>query len=706
MSARTTIRILLTVTLAATWLAACAPPPPPPRPTDGPPVDASLAIKRGCNTDDRNDVYVAGPIDPEWVRVKDANDPNTPPDPNHPNQAFDPMTIMEGTIAPLANEKADNQAPSEVAEEDIPWNHYTHDKTSNVIPDPGYHHLLATHLYKDKQGNVVRGGRPDLEVEWDNGSRMDRPWGAFPEFVWPSVHDRVWVEGSWVFDCGHGGDNPDLRFVSYDTEIHPPRAVVTFRLNRGAILPINGSPQWAPVTTADVFVSGNGGGAIDRCNLITRHISVQNLHVDDCVHTGPFSPVNDRNYVFDIYPTGTDYTTYEQSLAFHVTPPSANATLQAKVTDKLSEVNLIACGLNPCKTVQPLLCPVDAATPPPTQQEVACPAAPAHPTHMRVILPFKGSSANIFAQEIQVGWTVAQTNPVRTFKITLHRFSVYHNGENWPLNGDWRVFVDVGGQWRYMSDAALYDRDQNGNNACHGDPLTNNGDGDCYQFDGHPWIVNVWNYQPIHIAVGGFESDAVDSEFCRNSSGSGCDPGVVKAGALFLENGDRIGTLEFDLDPGRAYEVAKDVTTDVAHPDRFTFTTPQVSGDKMNYGVVFTVLEIPNHGLVPPPPPGPTATLGPPGQLSVTPSAADVACAVTPQYPPITVSNTGGQALTWQATTDDPSKAVTVTPASGTLAAGQSQTVMVGGRPVGSEVTVTFTSSNGSARTVFTCIVG
>ena len=43
--------------------------------------------------------------------------------------------------SPLSLEQANNQAPSEVAEEETPWNHYTHDKTQDVIPDPGYQHL-------------------------------------------------------------------------------------------------------------------------------------------------------------------------------------------------------------------------------------------------------------------------------------------------------------------------------------------------------------------------------------------------------------------------------------------------------------------------------------------------------------------------------------------------------------------------------------
>src|SRR5262249_25610104 len=55
---------------------------------------------------------------------------------------------------------------------------------------------------------------PNMEVEWENGAAMHvngdsandaRKWGSLPEYAWPSIGDRVWVEGRWIFDCGHTG---------------------------------------------------------------------------------------------------------------------------------------------------------------------------------------------------------------------------------------------------------------------------------------------------------------------------------------------------------------------------------------------------------------------------------------------------------------------------------------------------------------------
>ena len=100
--------------------------------------------------------------------------------------------------APLSLEQANNQAPSEVAEEETPWNHYTHDKTQDVIPDPGYQHLLTSHVNRDAQHTVSL--QHWMEVEWEEASDMtqngnsddanDMTWGA-PQFAWPSVGDRV-----------------------------------------------------------------------------------------------------------------------------------------------------------------------------------------------------------------------------------------------------------------------------------------------------------------------------------------------------------------------------------------------------------------------------------------------------------------------------------------------------------------------------------
>ncbi len=678
-----------------------------------------------CSASDLGNAHDEARANPEWKPVNGVSlDPTKNPTPSQPMPILnDQPTILEGFVAgpPLPPvclnvlgqftncESSKDGAPSEVAEEDIPWSHYTHDFTVKVVPDTRYQNLLSSWVRfpgvtipnepaltcAGLGGSltppiVIVGTTPvgtcvvppeicpdgsmgttcshlDMEVEWENASLMDegegfqRIWGAIPEFVWPAVNDRVWVAGRWIFDCGHPNPPaaaPVRTYVKYSTEIHPPRALVTFRLNHPALdsfpvprtsapnfpfpqsyLPVTGEPTTVPpgqpnsgptnvpVTEADVYVSGNGGGANDLCMILA-------LHGSNCVfgHTFPVIPVNDRNYVFDIYPPGTNYHSLLVNGTFKVTPPVPDASLQWRIVDHSSELPTHACGgtdprgclgVDPTTgrtigvTVDPKFCLIDASTPPPDQTETGCPSVPAaHPTRLRVILPFNGTNANFFAQSILLGWDdvprpptgflsplgatsagvttpiiplgpLGTTNPiVRTFKVTLHAFTVVKNGESFLHNGDWRVFVNVGGQYRYID--PFFDRKPDGSNKCHGDALTSNGDGDCFLFDQTPWIVSVQDGTPIHVAVGGWESDKIDSDFCRQfPAGGGCHPfKFFNLVDLATANNDRIGTYEFDLKPPAYNWILPDGSSGPS------FTTAKTN-DGEQYKVEFRVQEIP-----------------------------------------------------------------------------------------------------------------
>ena len=503
-----------------------------------------------------------------------------------------------------------------------------------------------------------------MEVEWENGSAGDEVvndnivpaedfvWGGLPTFAWASVGDRVWVAGRWIFDCGHPGSGDPAR-VQFSTEIHPPRVMVVFRLNhRVALLktglesdritgesapstwlPITGGATALPITEADIFVSGNGGGANDICNLINRHISITTSSVDDCTSSPVVIPVNDRNYVFDVYPPGTNFDKKQDNGNYPVVPPSSTAALQWKIIDRFKTLPIHSCGKGataetgaPCITLRPILCLIGDNTPAPTQAETACPQVqPAGlPTRLRVILPFKGSKANAFAQSILLGWDdVPGTRndngvqrPNRTLTIALHKLTVLKNGESFLHDGDWRVFADVGGQWRYLSGLTFFDHNTNGDNVCNGDSLLENGDDDCFQFDNHPWIVSAPAGMPIHVAVGGYESDDVDSHFCYQVdnffNGGNCQVSILAGLALLRANDDRLGTLEFDLDPrfgyrrivpgslthnvtanGLSLRTTKldDACNEVAHVTQDP--NPNCGQDGLQYRVEFTVTPVP-----------------------------------------------------------------------------------------------------------------
>ncbi|HVH73135.1 MAG TPA: hypothetical protein VNB49_18775, partial [Candidatus Dormibacteraeota bacterium] len=288
----------------------------------------------GCSTN-LSAVTPAPQANPEWKVIILPGDAERLMMDIHSLPQLSP-TILEGFVAtppPACRlnpgvelcEGPNDQMTSEVSEEDIPWNHYTHDFTFKVVPDAPYQRLLSSWVNRDG----TTGVHTDMEVEWDNASAMDvhddldRVWGGAPEFVWPAVGDRVWVEGRWIFDCGHPNSS-DRRFVQFSTEIHPPRALVAFRLNHPALfdtvtvkpvtfyrsiypaswLPVSGGPvpgqpgpTNVPVTEADIFVSGNGGGANDLCMIVPTNPD------NDCQygHSSPVIQVNDRNYVFEIY---------------------------------------------------------------------------------------------------------------------------------------------------------------------------------------------------------------------------------------------------------------------------------------------------------------------------------------------------------------------------------------------------------------------
>jgi hypothetical protein len=92
------------------------------------------------------------------------------------------------------------------ARADLPVTHESYDVVMNILPDPGYRHLLGT-------GNLAGGeeetGRLKAELEQ----------AAYPAFAWPEQGDRVEMLGNWIWDCGHWTPAGER------TELHPFRGI-------------------------------------------------------------------------------------------------------------------------------------------------------------------------------------------------------------------------------------------------------------------------------------------------------------------------------------------------------------------------------------------------------------------------------------------------------------------------------------------------
>jgi uncharacterized repeat protein (TIGR01451 family) len=150
---------------------------------------------------------------------------------------------------------------SKVTHTDFPVNHDSHDHNFDIDVDPGQEGLLSDVNPPNNEDDV--GSVDDLldptkiEIEWETAH--------FPPWAWPSVGDRVWVDGNWIFDCGHakrvGGIN------HYHTEIHPPRAVASMR-DQLRTMPGTGTTP-VRVTATDLYIHGRGGFVTEQlqCGL-------------------------------------------------------------------------------------------------------------------------------------------------------------------------------------------------------------------------------------------------------------------------------------------------------------------------------------------------------------------------------------------------------------------------------------------------------
>lgn len=183
------------------------------------PIDSD-GIARGCRLP--SSVSIGFPVNrdlgevlPSWVAAT----------PSRQDRRPQPARLVEGVLV-----------DSKISGSDFPlqpW-HVDYDWNFLVRVDPQYRNLLSI-------ANVKDGGSI-LECEWDTA--------GLPSWAWPQQGQRVWILGRWIFDCAHPEPS------GYKTEIHPPKAVVSFR---SEAFHFKGTPAPVRANQAVVYIGRNGG---------------------------------------------------------------------------------------------------------------------------------------------------------------------------------------------------------------------------------------------------------------------------------------------------------------------------------------------------------------------------------------------------------------------------------------------------------------
>ncbi|MFQ5668530.1 MAG: hypothetical protein ACE5I7_19165 [Candidatus Binatia bacterium] len=280
------VAVSVALLLAATGLALAQAPTPTSTPVDSNIAVSSFAQSRGqdlngtpCST--RGDTGCGGcypngvpPSDPlaAQLGLLDTVNPEW--------QAIRPMIPgADASLPPVAVpvEITGTVGLSKSPGDDFPASHLSPDYNAEIIPDDNG--LLAT-------GN----GNQRVEFEWE----ADK----FPLFAWAGEGDRIIALGRWIFDCGHPDPGPQGRCsgdptavcnidadcasgtcsapapnFNYQSEMHPPQAVVVLR---------NKSIGRRPATRADVYISGDAGGAGDRCTVTHLADPLDVLFTKEC----------------------------------------------------------------------------------------------------------------------------------------------------------------------------------------------------------------------------------------------------------------------------------------------------------------------------------------------------------------------------------------------------------------------------------------
>jgi hypothetical protein len=350
-------------------------------------------------------------VNPEWAPVADGASPLSVP------------VLLHGTVA-----------DSQISREDFPSGHVTHDQNTGIRLDDADRGLLAT-------GNVAEGG--DLELEWETGS--------YPSWAWAGPGDRIVALGRWIFDCAHPDPAPGTchgtptacvldsdcpvgvacegTVFHYRSELHPPQATAVIRTPRGAVLSATDGGPVTLVTRADLFVSGDGGGAGDAC-VVTAKPSLPALLGAPCFPlSAPLAllppgagPLNAVDFEVDVpLPLPLGRVPFVE-----VVPHDTPAAFGAVVPARLELVNALD---GPAPHVHAIV-------------------------HMRE--PVGNALPTGFAATLNAGWKKAPHGPFAHLRVTLDGVVVRDPMKpslvpGLPLPHGWTMEASVNGEWQQIA---------------------------------------------------------------------------------------------------------------------------------------------------------------------------------------------------------------------------------------------------------------
>lgn len=251
-----------------------------------------------------------------------------------------------------------------------PW-HFYYDWNFFVKVDKQYKYLLS-------KSDAHRGDI--MECEWDSA--------FIPSWAWPQKGNRIMIIGRWIYDCGHPEDG------KHKTEIHPPKAVISFRKEA---VKFSGNSGPTRANNAVVFIGRKGG--------YWNH------------------SINDQNYTFHLYLPPKPFSSAEPKLKVGsktgALPVQPHAEVFPAEKSRLFRVQIPLKGLTP------------------------------HPQQYGVIISAGWSDPN--------GTETAKINRVRVrIKKILMRANLDRvTRDEWyvyvGVNGRWKVWRDIGGESKTLN---------------------------------------------------------------------------------------------------------------------------------------------------------------------------------------------------------------------------------------------------------------